>query len=57
MKDKTNKVLNCILFLCLGIYIGLHIYSPLDANRDGKVNAQDYVIIKNFIMKGCDSNE
>ena len=27
------------------------IYDQKDVNRDGKVNSQDYVIIKNYIME------
>lgn len=49
MKNKLMYFLVvCVFFI--GIYIGLNIYNQYDVNRDGKVNAQDYVIIKNYII-------
>ena len=49
MKNKLMYFLEeCVFFI--GIYIGLNIYNQYDVNRDGKVNAQDYVIIKNYII-------
>ena len=56
MKNKISKILEYLIFLCFGILIGLNLYSPLDVNRDRKINAVDYVIIKNYIMEGCDNN-
>lgn len=47
--------------LGIGLTIGISILmiygiqhmtqDPKDVNRDGKVNSQDYVIIKNYIME------
>lgn len=56
MKNKISKLLEYLIVLFLGILIGLNLYDPLDVNRDGKINAVDYVIIKNHIMRGCDNN-
>lgn len=56
MKNKISKLLEYLIVLCLGILIGLNLYSPLDVNRDRKINAIDYVIVKNYIMRGCDNN-
>lgn len=41
-----NKIINIILL----ILEKLKLYNPYDVNRDGEVNAQDYVLIKNYIM-------
>jgi len=54
MKNKIYKLIYGLVFLLIGIFIGLNIFDSKDTNRDGQVNAQDYVIIKNCIMKGCD---
>lgn len=50
MKNKILKLLQYLIILCLGVLIGLNLYNPLDVNRDGIVNAQDYITIKNYIM-------
>jgi len=42
--------INIIVFI-IGVIVGLILFHPYDANRDGKVNASDYVVIKNYIMK------
>ena len=44
-----NLIIN-IIVLGIGILIGINLYSPYDANHDGKVNAVDYVVIKNHIL-------
>ena len=49
-----KKRITNLLFLLVGIIIGLNIFNPYDSNRDGRINAQDYVVIKNYIMRGCD---
>lgn len=46
------KIMIRIVYLLLGIAIGLSIYNPCDTNRDGKVTASDYVNVKNYIMGG-----
>lgn len=56
MKDKMSNLLDCLIFFLLGILLGLNIYHPYDANRDFKINSQDYVMIKSYIMRGCDIN-
>lgn len=55
MKNKILKIIKYLFILMIGIFIGLNIFDSKDANRDGRVNAQDYVIIKNYIMEGCDN--
>lgn len=32
-------------------------YNKYDVNQDGKINAQDYVEIKNYIMESCTIDE
>ena len=55
MKNKILQIIQYLFILMIGILIGLNIFDSRDANRDGKVNAQDYVIIKKYIMEGCDA--
>lgn len=42
-----------ILFVLISLYsiINTFFFENEDVNKDGKVNAVDYVIIKNYIMK------
>ena len=49
-----KKVIINLVFLLVGIYIGLSIYNPCDVNRNGEVTASDYMEVKNFIMRGDD---
>lgn len=49
-----KTIIFSLVFFILGIVIGLNIYSKYDANRDGKVTAKDYVVIKNYLMKEDD---
>ena len=46
-----KKIIINVLIFVLGIIIGLNLYHQYDANRDGKITAQDYVVIKNYIME------
>lgn len=55
MKDKILQIIQYLFVLIIGMFIGLNIFDSKDANRDGKINAQDYVIIKNYIMEGCEN--
>lgn len=53
MENNIEKIIIFILILIcisIGFVIGNH-YNPMDANKDGIVNSQDYVTIKNYIMK------
>lgn len=50
MKNKILPIIKYLFILVIGIIIGLNIYDCKDANRDGIVNAQDYITIKNYIM-------
>lgn len=54
MKNKILQIIKYLFILAIGIIIGLNIYDCKDVNRDGKVSASDYVIIKKYIMEGCD---
>lgn len=47
---KKTIIINVCAFI-VGFFIGLFFFHQYDANRDGKVNAQDYVVIKNYIME------
>ena len=45
-------VLIClILIYAIGVCKGATMYDEHDANRDGVVDARDYVAIKNYIME------
>lgn len=50
MKKNYKFIIICILIFIIGIYIGLNLFNPCDVNRDGKVSASDYVIVKDYIM-------
>ena len=54
MKNKILQIIKCLFILIIGISIGLNLFDNKDANRDGQVNAQDYVEIKNYIMERND---
>lgn len=54
MKNKILQLIKCLFILIIGIFIGLNIFDNKDVNHDGKVSASDYVIIKKYIMEGCD---
>lgn len=45
------KIIISIITFLIGVFIGLNLYHQYDANRDRKINAQDYVLIKNYIME------
>lgn len=50
-----DLIVGLIGTLVLGVLLGLYLIDNTtvryDVNRDGKVNAQDYVLIKNYIME------
>ena len=53
MKNKIKYLILTIVFISivfLSFYLGLNFYNPYDVNRDGKVSALDYALIKNYIM-------
>ena len=53
MKNKVFIFLLCALVLILlGLLIYTSSFIPEDVNRDGKVTAQDYVLVKKYIMEG-----
>lgn len=49
-----KKIIFSLIIFAFGIFVGLNIYSKYDANRDGKITAKDYIVIKKFIMKEDD---
>lgn len=54
MKKELLMLFACYIgFILIGILIGFDLSEKnrYDVNRDGKVNAVDYVQIKNYIMK------
>jgi hypothetical protein len=54
MKTTTIFVIYIISMLILFIYFWINPickYRKYDVNNDGKVNSQDYVEIKNYIME------
>ena len=57
MKNKIIILFLLILVFFIGLIIGLNLYNQYDANRDGKVSASDYVVIKNYIMNKENKNE
>lgn len=60
MKNKIKYLILTIVFISivfLSLYIGLNFYNPYDANKDGKVSAVDYVLIKNYIMNEKESDK
>lgn len=50
MKKLIIDIFIVVITLILGIFIGLNIYSPYDVNKDRQITAQDYVLIRNYIM-------
>lgn len=54
MKNKILQLIKYLFILIIGIFIGLNIFDNKDVNHDRQVNAQDYVIIKKYIMEGCE---
>lgn len=48
---NLKKIIKYILCLLLGILIGINLFNRHDVNRDGVVDARDYVKIKNYIME------
>lgn len=49
---KTFSIILSIIALCICSFIlGTKYYNQYDVNRDGKVNAVDYVNLKNYIME------
>lgn len=51
MKDFIIKILAVICIYLCGYLFGLITFNRYDVNRDGKVTAQDYVAVKNYIME------
>lgn len=45
------KILISLLCFVLGIIVGLNLFNRYDVNRDNKVDATDYVQVKNYIME------
>lgn len=54
MKNKVIKIIQYLICFVIGILIGLNIFDNKDVNHDGVVNAQDYTIIKKYIMDRSD---
>lgn len=50
-KDAVIDLLCLIGMFLAGVIAGITAYDRHDVNRDGKVSAQDYVEIKNYIME------
>ena len=50
---KKIKILLKTIFVFISLYsiINTFFFKKEDVNKDGKVNAVDYIIIKNYIMK------
>lgn len=60
MKNKIIYIIILIVILLVSVisfYVGLNLYDRHDVNRDGKVSAVDYVLIKNYIMDYKESDE
>lgn len=60
MKNKIKYLIFLIIIVFVSItsfYIGLNLYDRHDVNRDGKVSAVDYVLIKNYIMDYKESDK
>ena len=57
MKIKYNDIITLLFGFILGSLFAMLIALTImpnkyDVNGDGKVNASDYVLIKNYIMEG-----
>lgn len=50
-KDAIIVLICLIGMYLLGVFVGVTAFDKHDVNRDGKVTAQDYVLIKNYIME------
>lgn len=54
MKDFKKYIFPILfmigMYLC-GVAVGINLFDKHDVNRDGKVTAQDYVEVKNYIME------
>jgi hypothetical protein len=52
---ETIEIIGAIaifILVAIGSFcIGLTMFNRYDVNRDGKVTAQDYIAIKNYIME------
>lgn len=60
MKNKIKYIIILIVIMLISIisfYAGLNFYDRHDVNRDGKVSAVDYVLIKNYIMNEKESDK
>lgn len=54
MKSKTNQIIEYLIFLLLGILIGITInYKriPEDVDNNGKVNSKDLWLVKKYLIK------
>lgn len=54
MKNKRNQIIICLIFLLLGILIGItinHKRIPEDVDNNGKVDSRDLLIVKKYLIK------
>lgn len=54
MKNKLNQIIEYLIFLLLGILIGItinHKRIPEDVDNNGKVDSRDLLIVKKYLIK------
>lgn len=54
MKNKTNQIIEYLIFLMLGILIGItlcHKRIPEDVDNNGKVNSKDLWLVKKYLVE------
>lgn len=54
MKNKTNQIMEYLIFLMLGILIGIifcHKRIPEDVDSNGKVNSKDLYLVKKYLIE------
>jgi hypothetical protein len=54
MKNKLNQIIEYLIFLLLGILMGItinHKRIPEDVDNNGKVDSRDLLIVKKYLIK------
>lgn len=57
MKNRLDQIIEYLIFLLLGILIGItinHKRIPEDVDNNGKVDSRDLLIVKKYLIKESD---
>lgn len=57
MKSRLNQIIEYLIFLLLGILMGItinHKRIPEDVDNNGKVNSKDLWLVKKYLIRESD---